>query len=318
MKILMISLDKHILQKDSFVARRMVQYGKENELFVLIPSKEKSVFDLSQTVHVQSTGGNKIMQFFRLITIGNNIIKKTGIQEITAQDPFFTGLAGWYLKLKTKLKLEVQMHGDFLGGYYGKQWLVKFILRRADGIRVVGERVRQSVLKLGIPEQRIRLEPVQNDPSLIQSIKNSSPQLDVHQLYPGYEKIFLVLGRLDPVKNIPWIIRVFKEAAKDKKYLLLIVGRGIDEGVIQRETGDTIKLQHWTEDPYEYIKSADCVLFPSVSEGYGLVPVEAHILGTPIIMNDVGVANYELQPSDKVTIIPVTDRDAWIHAMLSI
>ena len=74
----MISLDKKILEKDSRVAKRMIEYGKEDELFIVIPSKERKKFDLSDTVHVFSTGGNKIQQYFRLKKLGRKIIQKNG------------------------------------------------------------------------------------------------------------------------------------------------------------------------------------------------------------------------------------------------
>ena len=328
MRKLMISLDKKILDPNSAVARRMVEYGKENELFIIIPSKEKKSFDLSPTVHVQSTGGNKWQQFWWLWKIGKEIIGNWKLEigncVTTTQAPFFTGLVGWLLKQKFEIQLEVQMHGDFFGGYYKKQWLklclAKFILKRADTIRVVGERIKQSLVKFGVDESKIQVRPIFVD---IEWIKNYQPKIDLRKKYPGYEKIFLVLGRFDTVKNITWIVGVFREVLKQKNYLLLIIGSGQEEGNIRSLITDhglsyNIKLVGWTNDAISYLKTVDCLLFPSLSEGYGLVAMEAHAVGTSIIMNDVGVANYELKPSEKVKIIPVSDRDAWIEAILSV
>lgn len=326
MRQLMISLDKNILNKDSVVARRMIEYGKENELFIIIPSREKETFDLSSTVHIQSTGGNKLWQFCQLKKIGKKLIKEKNIEEITAQDPFFTGLVGWCLKRKFKIKLEVQVHGDFFGDYYKSWWLklclAKFTLKHADVIRVVMERVKQSLLHLGVAKNKIVVRPIQNDPELIRHLSLVS-KIDLHNKYPGHEKIFLFLGRLDPVKNITWLIKIFEKVIKQKNYLLLIVGRGDEEKKIRNmvtkyNLNSNVKLQNWTEDPYGYLKTADCVLLPSLSEGYGLVAMEAFIVGTPVIMTDVGVANYELKPGPKVTIVPVGDRDKFIEAILKI
>ena len=46
--------------------------------------------------------------------------------------------------------------------------------------------------------------------------------------------------------------------------------------------------------------------------------MEAHAAGCPVIMNDVGVANYELKPSEKIKISPVNDKEAWIKAIKSV
>lgn len=337
----MISLDKNILNKDSVVVRRMFEYGKKNELFIIIPSYGKESLVISQTVHTESTGGNKLLQFFRLMSIGKKLIKENDIQEITTQDPFFTGLVGWLLKRKLGIKLEVQVHGDFFNGYYKKQWLklclAKFILKRADKIRVVGERIKQNLIKFNkIDENKIEVRPVVVD---VEKIRNYQPKVDLRQKYPGYEKIFLVLGRLDPVKNIEWLVDIFVEVVRQKnKYLLLVVGGGIEEPRLKLQVA-SYKLQSnihfalWTDDPISYLKAADCLLFPSLSEGYGLVAMEAQAAGCPVIMNDVGVANYELKLSEKadprtvplesgssawVKILPINDKEAWIKAILEV
>lgn len=332
MRQLMISLDKNIINKDSLVARRMIQYGEKKELFIIVPNKEADHFDLSRTVHVQTTGGNKMAQFYQLIQIGKRLIKYNDIKEITTQDPFFTGLAGyflqWWSNKKFKIALEIQVHGDFFGKipsgkYYYPKWqrmLALWTLHRADTVRVVGQRIKQSILRLGIAENKIAVKSIQNDPQLI---KNFPTVINLHSSYPGYEKIFLVLGRLEPVKNILWLLPIFQEVIKQKNYLLLIVGKGSEESDIRRQIQNlglekNVQLQNWTEDPYGYLKSADCILLPSLSEGYGVVPIEAEIIGTKVIMTDVGVANYELKPSERVRIVPVGDAAAFLDAILHI
>lgn len=321
MGILMISLDKKILDEKSSVAERMKVYGQKNNLYIIIPTNKEQPVELSSSVRVFPTGGNKIRQFLRIYFLGRKLIRENSIELITTQDPFFTGLAGVWLKKKTGKNLEIQVHGDFFGvRYYQglawkiRLWLGKRNLRQADKIRVVGERIRQSLLKLGLKEEIMEVRPVQID---VDQIQKYQPKFKLHEKYAGYEKIFLVLSRLDLIKNIKWLIDVFSEVIKQKNnWLLLIVGSGRDETNIKLQ--NNIKLESWTNDPVSYLKTADCLLFPSLSEGYGLVVMEAAVAGTPVIMNDVGVANYELKPGPKVTIVPVNDKDKFIQAILSI
>ena len=327
----MISLDKQILDSNSRVADRMKDYGKTDEIFIVVPSREKKIVDLSPSVHVESAVGGKVGQFFRLYNLGKKIIKNNRIETITAQDPFFTGLIGVLLRRRFNIPLEVQAHGDFYGsGYYRtsglgnwlRYWLGRWVLGRADRVRAVSQRVRESLLTLGVSTNKIELRPIRAD---LDFIRNYQTRLDLCERYPGYEKIFLVLGRLESVKNISWLIDVFKEVLRQKnRYLLLIVGGGKEESkiklqVISYKLQDNIKFESWTNDPISYLKTADCLLFPSLSEGYGLVAMEAAAAGTKVIMTDVGVANYELKSaSPKVTIVPVGDRDKFIEAMLKI
>ncbi len=344
----MISLDKKILDPSSAVAARMVEHGKEEELFIIVPSKEAAQLDLSAQVHVAGSGGSKkISQLWKLYRLGYNLIKTNEPDSITTQDPFFSGLIGLFLKQKFKIPLEVQVHGDFYapsnyyrwGGWFHRErwWLGLMVLSYADTVRVMSERVRASLVNgLRLNESKIFVRPIAVDSALI---KNYEPKINLHNCYPGFKKIFLCLGRLDPVKNIPWLIRLFVEIIKwQPEYLLLVVGSGPDKDKItalikELHLEKNIKLEDWTNDPLSYIKTADGALFPSLSEGYGLVPMEAHYVGTPLIMNDVGVANYELKPNDKarprtvpsrdgtsawVKILPINDKEKWIEAILSI
>ena len=317
----MISLDKKILDKDSSVAKRMISYGEEQELFVLVPSKEKKNFKLSPQVHIVSTGGNKLQQFFRLKKIGLKVIKENNIKSITTQDPFFLGLIGFCLKKKTGKSLEVQLHGDFFSsGYYKKSgfknWLQyqigKRIVFKADQLRVVGQRIKKSLVNLGVEEKNITIKPISLD---IEKIKNYNPKIDLHKKYPTFEKIFLFLGRIERIKNIQFLLDIFQKQSGLGNSLLLVVGEGSQKNKLLRQVNfsKNIKFENWTDEHISYIKTADCVLFPSSSEGYGLVAMEANAAGTKIIMNDVGVANFELKQSERVEIVPIENREAWVE-----
>ena len=328
MKILMISLDKKILDPSSAVAQRMIKYGEKDELFILIPHSEKKQIDLSNTVHVWSTGGNKRKQYSQLKKVGLELIKQKEIKFITVQDPSFIGNIGRWLKKKTGAQLEIQVHGDFFNSDYYKllkdrirySWFGKKNLLYADRVRVVGERVKKSIIALGVQEEKIEIRPV-----LIGKDNKGQRERDLHKEFSEYEKIFLLMGRLEDIKNGGWLIDVMADIKEEykKNFLLLIVGEGSEKQywrniVAYRHFENNVRFETWTTDPFMYYLNVDCVLFPSLSEGYGLVPMEANAAGTPVIMNNVGVANYELKPSEKVIILPVNDREAWKKAILSI
>lgn len=330
MKTLMISLDKKILDAGSLAAERMIKNAGEDFLFILIPNDKKSEIDLDEKVFVASTGGGKFCQFFKLIFLGKEKIKKYQIETITVQDPFFIGLAGWILKFLTGVKLEIQLHGDFYSNdYYKKNSLIdffrfylgKFIIKKASSVRVVGERIKKSLIKMGVAENKIIVRPVTID---YEWIKNYQPKNNLHEKYPVYSKIFLFLGRFDRVKNISWLIDIFCSVIEKKKdCLLLLVGGGREEDCIKQKIKKlglekNVIVEGWTDDPIGYLKTAACLVFSSSSEGYGLVAMEAKAAGTPVIMTDVGVANYELKFGPEVTIVPVGDKKSFEEAVLKI
>lgn len=331
MRQLMVSLDKKILDPNSAVAKRMVEYGQDGELYIIIPHTLPQNIQLSPTVNVYSVKGNKFQQFFNLINLGLKLIKKKSITFVTAQDPFFTGIIGLWLKRLTKIKLQVQLHGDFFGSNYYRlgswqNWLryhiARRVIARADSLRVVSNRIVGSLLAMGIKQNKIEVRPVAIN---AQEIKDYAPKFNLHQKYTNAKKIFLALGRLDKVKNLAWLINLFTEVVKQEpNYFLLIVGSGILRSELQNKINKlnlpnkNIGLEPETSDPYSYLKTADCLLFPSLSEGYGLVAIEAAAAGTPVIMNDVGVANYELPQSEKVKILQIDNKKEWLKAILQI
>ena len=329
MQKLMISLDNKILDKNSQVAMRMVEYGEKNKLYIIIPSNIKKSFDLSKTVHVESTGGNKIQQFFRLKKIGKKILKKEKIDLIISKDPFFTGLIGWKLKKKFKIKLEVQLHGDFFSSdYYKKQNLFKyrlgkFVVKRADKIRVVGERIKKSLLEMSIDSKKIVVKPIEVL-KLYKLVADHKEKGDFRKDYKEFSKIFVWGGRMEPVKNLFWLINVFAEVVeKNSKYLLLLIGDGSQRNLLKalvkkKNLSKNVKFIPWVDSLVPYIRNADCVLFPSLSEGYGLVPMEACDTGVSIIMNDVGVAGFELKEKNNINIISVKDKKKWVEVINNI
>jgi len=322
----MISLDNKILDSNSMVAKRMVDYGVYDRLYIIVPNTIDKFVELSPEVKVWGIGGNKIKQFIKLKKKGEIIIKKYVIDLITTQDPFFTGLLGLILKKKTKINLEIQLHGDFFGNSYYKKsgfknfiqyFLAKYIvLYNADKIRVVGERIKNNLLELGVNEDKIELRAIEVNKEYIESYQIKT---DLKKKYSAYNKIFLSIGRLELVKNIDFLIDIFAEVIKEKKdYLLLVVGSGSQKNILIEKVKmlgleNNIKFEDWTDDHISYIKTCDVVLFPSLSEGYGMVPMEANMAGKKVIMSDVGVANYELKPSENVIILPIDYKERFIN-----
>jgi glycosyltransferase involved in cell wall biosynthesis len=335
MRELMISLDQNIFNPASQTAQRMVEYEKNNQLTILIPSAREVQQKLGNDIVVAGSGGaNKLSQFFRLLNLSSRLLAERNIQRITTQDPFFIGMIGVRLKKKNpSITFEVQLHGDFYSSDFfrksGFMNLIRYyistsyVLKKADTIRVAGERIKKSLLAMGVPEDKITVRSVLTARDDLNRAQHRTRH-DLHAIYPQFEKIFIFLGRLEPVKNLPWLIAVFKHVLEKRpSYGLLIVGNGSQKLRLRQQVDrlglkNQIIFEDWTNDPLSYIKTADAVVFPSLSEGYGLVPMEAASLGVPLIMTDVGVAHYELKESAHVRIVPVGDSDAFLAALLAL
>lgn len=134
------------------------------------------------------------------------------------------------------------------------------------------------------------------------------------------------MSRFVEEKNIPWIVRIFSEVIKkEPEYFLVIVGQGkeeknIREAIKKYGMENNCCIEPWAEgwERDAYYRQTDCFLLPSLHEGFGMTVIEANSMGKKIIMNDVGCANYELPPSDTVTILPINDEKKWIEAITNL
>jgi len=213
---------------------------------------------------------------------------------VTVQDPFETGLVGWWIARKLKVPLHVQVHTDFLSPEYVKLsflnrirvHVASFVLRRAARIRVVSGRIHDG-LETMQHKAPITVLPIFVDVEKFKTAKS------FERPYLRYETKVLVVARLEPEKNVLLAVRAFARSAPSDA-CLIIVGEGVTrKKIISDQLYQSIhdRVFFIEDEPLpDLYKSVDIVLVPSKYEGYGLVIVEALAAGKPVLSTDVGVA----------------------------
>ena len=129
-------------------------------------------------------------------------------------------------------------------------------------------------------------------------IQNS--KLKVKSQKDGY---FLAGGRIARPKNIELIIKTFEKL----KLPLKIFGRsfgGLDIESESRITNNESRIEYLgevsDEDKYELMRNATAFIFASVDEDFGITPVEAMSVGTPVIAyRSGGVVESVVDPSTR-------------------
>ncbi len=119
--------------------------------------------------------------------------------------------------------------------------------------------------------------------------------LDVRHKYHLPEQYLLCLATLEPRKNLPLLVEAYVELLEEGSVdvPLVLAGRKgwkMDEFLERIETGyrQKIIVTGFIEDadlPYVY-HMADCFIFPSIYEGFGMPPLEAMAVGTLTISSD--------------------------------
>ncbi len=306
MKILNISLDKNITDKNSAIAERIVEYGKITEKYTVLALDGKS---------------GKIVNFFKIFLKASQILKNEKYDVITAQDIYFLGWLAVKLARKFKIGLEVQVHG--FEKFWGiRKMLAKYVLKNADAVRVVSQRLRQKMIQeFGVAEEKITVVPIYTSQKFVKSrpVGGQAPVKSNNDKF-----IFLTVGRLAPVKNIKMQIDAMKNIVKKYSQVeLWIVGDGelsqkLKVQSQKSDVGDKIKFMGWQKDLSKYYSQADTFLLTSNSEGWGMVVVEAAQFGLPIIMTDVGLAGEIIKDGDGGIVIPIEDQDKLEKAMIKI
>ncbi|MCH7883416.1 glycosyltransferase [Patescibacteria group bacterium] len=318
MKVLMISRDRKIGDRNSEVAMRIASYGKfVEELYIIVFSKGGFQDQHFNNIFLYATNSrSKWFYIFDAYRIAKRVIRQHHLEVrnslITCQDPFETGAVGYFLKRKFHIPLQLQIHVDFLHPYFKKDsffdrmrvLMARFLLPHADGVRVVHRRIAES---LKAKSYRLKSEPIILPIFIdIEKIRSTIPSFDLHQKYHEYNFIILMVSRLVlPQKNITLAIKSMSEVIKrHPKTLLLIVGDGPARNYLEsmiKDYGleDNIKIERWTNNVVSYYKTTDLFLLTSHYEGYGMTLVEAAAAGCNILSTDVGIA-HDILPEENI------------------
>lgn len=147
----------------------------------------------------------------------------------------------------------------------------------------VSKGVQQDLIEFGI------------QPQTIQTIYNPFDINDIRKQSIAYqvkEQNYIVhVGRFMTAKRHDILINAFKQSGVEQK--LLLIGDTSEETykqtaklIIDLHLQNQVIFKGFNSNPFPYIKNAQALVLSSDSEGFGMVLVEALILGVPIISTD--------------------------------
>lgn len=208
------------------------------------------------------------------------------------------------------------------------------LLRRAidDGawVHAVSKAVADDVIDVfGADPTRVVAipngAPVRRDPATIDALAAQGRRL------AGSDEYLAFVGTLEPRKDIPSLVRAFDELADDRPGLRLVLagpdGWGADAvtaSIAASGHRSRIVRTGWLGDEERdaVLAGARAFVYPSRLEGFGLPPLEAAALDTPVVATRVGALPEVLDdaaawcaPDDSVSlaaaITSVLDDDAF-------
>jgi glycosyltransferase involved in cell wall biosynthesis len=193
--------------------------------------------------------------------------------------------------------------------------------RLAHGITVIHQGLKDHFsTTLGIPPSRIAVIPNGIHPARWHRNDRDERRLE---LGIGGEFVFLFVGRIESVKNVPGLIRAFLTVLPrlPRAARLMIVGGGTElpkcrELLADHPRSDAVCLVGEQTDTRRYLAAADAFVMNSRSEGSPRALLEAMCSGLPAICPAVGGIGELLQGRGWLT--APEDPDSLQEALLDV
>lgn len=163
------------------------------------------------------------------------------------------------------------------------KYILPYVLKHSFFTFAVSQGIKDMLLKMGVPNRKI---DVLYNPMNIKSIREKASEKNATELPLNY---ILFIGRFDPVKNIPYLLKSFQYFLKMKPdYKLVMVGDGQQKNMLvgmAKKLGlnENIIWVGATNNPYSYIGKASVVALTSFSESLSNVVLESICLGKTVV-----------------------------------
>lgn len=250
-------------------------FGDINQMTSFIPPQRSTIWHIKKN-HVDD-----------FLPIARKVIKEEKPDVVFAsQMPL-----NWRLALATlghKVKLILRSNNYVYTQSLSQKIRLSIGYHLADVVIAQTEEMRQGIIKkLFVPPKKVITLPNPVDKEFIDCcMKKSSNPYFVDSIN------YVAVGRFVPAKGFDILIEAFAIVkSKQPNAILTIVGRYDDAldyfeevkkiadslGVI-----DSVKFEGFKENPYSYMKFADCYVLSSRNEGLPNVMLEALYLGTPV------------------------------------
>ena len=212
--------------------------------------------------------------------------------------------------LRQWVVMETVDDSGWLGGLKRLEYQRLFLARRHSlgGLLAIGQRTVGWVAARGMQAERVfpftyfLPEPSAAETAIVRT--------------PGAFR-FVFAGRLIPLKRVDWLINALSSIA-DNDFELVIIGAGPEEPMLRTLAADRLgERVRWmgqlpsTQVP-AVLAQADCLVLPSVHDGWGAVVSEALMTGTPAVCSDACGAAAVVHASGVGGVFPSERIDALV------
>ena len=263
------------------------------------------------------------------------IVRERGADLVVTQDPFSTGLAGYWLKKRFGVPLCIQVHNDMIGC----RWWIResranrmmeplgaWLVRRADTVQVVSQTIRSRLTDRGMDPGRAWniMTGAGIDAHQFQSADGAA--LRAQLLGDRHRHLVLFMGRLVKQKDLPTLLQAASLVARQRPdTLFLLVGDGEERSTLEAlltglglASNVSILKGVGPEEAPDYFAACDLFIMSSLYEGKARALVEAACAGKPIVTTAVSGADEVVVEGETGYLAPVRDPAALADRALRI
>jgi glycosyltransferase involved in cell wall biosynthesis len=221
------------------------------------------------------------------------------------------------------IPLTSSFHTNFpsYGRHYGLGWLEPLAMRylrtfhAAAGVTIVPTRqVRDQLAAAGFQHLAVVGRGV--DTTGFQPSRRDEALRSTWGAGPA-DLVALVVGRLAPEKNVPLAVRAYRAMVEARPGTrLVVVGDGPERGRLQAALPDAVFTGMLRGEALAaHYASADVFLFPSLTETFGNVTLEAMASGLAVVAYDDAAAAQHIRPFASGLLAPRGDAAEFVaHA----
>jgi len=184
-------------------------------------------------------------------------------------------------------------------------------LKRAKHIFCVSENTKQSLI------HRFGFDPKQVTVTL-QGVEREEGVM----MATGTGSFALVMGTVEPRKNISFLISLWPEVCKRVGHAVDLVIAGADgwgkdakEISVKAKGKSIVRKKHVSDEEYrELLGTTRMLLTPSLYEGFGRPAIEAMTWGVPVVVSDRGALPEVV--GDGGLVLSLDDRAKWVESVV--
>lgn len=199
----------------------------------------------------------------------------------------------------------------------------RHVVAGAARVLAVSQAERRQLLAMGIPAAHVDVVPNPLDLDEYEPAAEPRRFRAAHDLGDG--RLVLFLGKLTPRKGCDVLLRAFAQLT-DRSATLVIAGNDMGAGALLDALTAQLGLAGRVirtgllrgQDRLDALAAADVVVYPSRDEIFGLVPLEALLCGSPVIVSDDSGCGEIIRQVGGGLVIPYGDAAALAASIAAI